>query len=184
MTSGVLGSMQVLRLPLCAALVLSLAVAAGCGDDGDDDDREADGGSQDGGGDGAADAGEASGDAAAADAGAAIAELNGCTAAMYIDKSAVDATRTITNQGVTYTPKCMIIAKGQKVKWNVSMTVHPLAPGNAASATAGTPDSPIVSTASGDSVEFTFEDEGTFPYHCTVHSSGAGVGMAGSIHVQ
>lgn len=78
----------------------------------------------------------------------------------------------------------MIIAVGQTARFEGSLTAHPLARGTPESLTAGSPGNPIATTATGSSVEFTFSSAGTFPYHCTVHSFGAGMGMAGSIHVR
>jgi len=117
--------------------------------------------------------------------GLAIPEWNGCTTVDYDDRSADDADRTIAiaQQGLTYTPKCMIVAPGQTVRWEGSLSAHPLASGNANDGAAGSPDNPIVATSTGSSVEFTFPDAGTFPYYCELHSFGDGEGMAGVVHV-
>jgi plastocyanin len=114
------------------------------------------------------------------------ATLNGCTADEYADRSAEDAERVvqIAAAGLVFTPPCMTIAAGQTVSFEGSLSAHPLAPGNADDHAAGSPDSPIVATSSGNRVEFTFDTPGTFAYFCELHSFGAGMGMAGAIHVR
>lgn len=116
----------------------------------------------------------------------AIATFNGCTAADYIDRSEAGASRVvaIAAAGLSFTPKCMIIAAGQTVRWEGSLNAHPLEPGNAENPKAGSPNSPIVEASSGTSVEFKFGAKGTFPYYCALHGFGAGRGMSGSIHVR
>ena len=115
-----------------------------------------------------------------------IPDLNGCTTATYEDFGAADATRTIgiATMGLSFTPKCMTIRVGQTVRWEGSLATHPLAPGNPDHPDAGSPNSPITETTTGSSAEFTFDSAGTFPYYCEVHSFGAGMGMAGAVHVQ
>jgi plastocyanin len=137
---------------------------------------------------GAAGASAAAGSEAGAAGSAAevIPDFNGCTAAAYEDDRAASAARIIgiaTEGGLNFTPKCMTIAVGQTVRWEGSLAAHPLAPGNIDHPEAGSPDSPIVVTSSGSSVEFTFNSAGTFPYVCQVHSFGDGLGMAGVVHV-
>jgi plastocyanin len=116
----------------------------------------------------------------------AIPELNGCSEALYEDRSADEDSRVIAiaASGLTFTPKCMIVDRGQRVRWEGSLAAHPLAPGNPDDREAGTLPSPIVPTVTGRSVEFTFEEAGTFPYYCTLHAFGDGRGMAGAIHVR
>jgi plastocyanin len=126
---------------------------------------------------------------AGTDAGPVIPTLNGCAPGDYEDLSAPGATRTILfggpAGGQVYKPKCATIAAGQVVRFQGNFNSHPLAPGNAASATAGSPNNPITSVTSGsDPKDFTFAAPGTYPYYCTDHSTGAGLGMAGSIHVK
>ena len=113
-----------------------------------------------------------------------IETFNGCASASYTDLSAVGASRVIAfggASGLKYVPPCIIIAKGQKVTWNGAFGAHPLAPGISGNAAAGSANSPIKSTTTGNTAEFTFDAVGTFPYICTVH---VGSGMAGSIHVK
>lgn len=114
-----------------------------------------------------------------------IPDFNGCMVVDYDDRSdaAADRTIAIALEGLTYTPKCMIVAVGQTVRWEGSLSAHPLAPGNPEDGAAGSPDNPIVATSSGTSVEAMFPSEGTYPYYCELHSFGAGQGMAGVVHV-
>jgi len=115
-----------------------------------------------------------------------IPDLNGCTTADYDDQSATEAPRVIqiAVSGLDFSPRCLTIAAGQTVRFEGSLSAHPLAPGNPNNAHAGSPDSPIQATSSGSSVEFTFADSGTFPYFCELHSFGNGEGMAGVVHVK
>lgn len=109
----------------------------------------------------------ASGDAAALDAAAdtdAGPVVNGCTAADYAlhDESGANGNRTITfakaAPATQYVPNCMKIAKGQSVTWNGSLKDFPL------EASGGTTPSPIKTTNKGNTVTFTFADEGTFGF--------------------
>ncbi len=111
--------------------------------------------------------------------------LNGCEPSDYEDRSADAADRSVAvgADGLVFTPRCMLIGVGQGVVFEGSLSAHPLAPGNPADPSAGSAKSPIVETSSGSSVSFTFPSAGTFPYYCTMHAFGAGMGMAGAIHV-
>ena len=135
-------------------------------------------------GDAGSDAG-ATGDAAV-DAGSdTIPTLNNCATADYADKSGANDSRQIAFGGANgfhYVPPCIIIAKGQKVTFSGSFSNHPLAPGSIGNLAAGSPNSPIVSTTSGATAEFTFPNAGTYPYICTAHA--VSQGMIGSIHVK
>lgn len=132
---------------------------------------------------GGAAAGQAGAGGEAADV---IPDFNGCVSADYEDQSADDAPRIIgiATQGLSFTPPCLIIEAGQTVRWEGSLSAHPLAAGNPDDPDAGSPNSPIRATSSGQSVEFTFPDAGTFPYYCELHSFGNGQGMAGVVHVK
>lgn len=150
-------------------------------------------GSAEGGASGEASASRAgAGGAAAGQAGATdeptntIPVFNGCSAADYENLSANDAPRiiAIATQGLSFTPPCLIIKAGQTVRWEGSLSSHPLAPGNPDDAEAGSAANPIQETSSGQSVEFAFPDAGTFPYYCELHSFGDGQGMAGVVHVE
>ena len=166
----------------CGTLLAALVCAtlSGCGDDMDDD--------PDMGGEMSMAGSESSGSGSAGSPsnGDEPAVLNGCTAAEYEDFSADDAQRVIeiAAAGLSFTPPCMTITAGQTVRFEGSLSAHPLAPGNPDDAAAGSPDNPITATSSGDSVEFAFDAPGTFAYYCELHSFGAGMGMAGAIHVR
>ena len=167
---------------LCISLALAVAACDGEGGEPESasEHEHAGVGSTMGGAGGAADAPDA---AAPAEA---IPELNGCTEGAYEDRSAEGDERVIAiaAAGLTFTPKCMVIAAGQRVRWEGSLAAHPLAAGNPDDREAGTAESPIESSATGRSVEFAFEKPGTFPYYCTLHAFGNGRGMAGVIHVR
>jgi plastocyanin len=104
---------------------------------------------------------------------------NGCI--NFDDHTAQNDARLITFPGVNLTPvysiNCMKIAKGQKVTWtadnNVTFGNHPLTSENEV----GTP---IVNTSTGTTVSFTFNQTGTFGFHCLFHPGS----MKGAIFVQ
>ena len=127
------------------------------------------------------DTGTATDTGAATDAGTAIATIHGCTAAMYVDRSAGD--RTITFDGsLTYSPKCLTITAGQTVTFSGSFAAHPLRAGVAPGETGtGATPTPIVDIASGSSMGFAFPTPGLYPYYCVAH---AGAGMVGMIQVR
>ncbi len=161
--------------PAMLALVVLALGATHCGSDDDDGANAGTGGRA---GTGGAGAGGSSGDA--------IPDFNGCTASAYEDLSASGAERTIAiaQAGLVYSPKCLTVAVGQTVTWQGSLAAHPLAPGNANDAAAGSADNPIQATSTGQTVSFTFDAAGTYPYYCTFHSGGDGTGMAGVVHVK
>jgi plastocyanin len=116
------------------------------------------------------------------DAGPAPMAVNGCTAAAFAEAAA--PTIFIGRDGLVFTPKCLTVAQGTTVRWEGSLTAHPIAPGNPDNPQAGSPGNPIQPTATGNSVEFTFTAPGTYPYYCELHSFGAGSGMAGAVFVR
>ncbi|MDB4975595.1 MAG: Poly(3-hydroxyalkanoate) depolymerase [Myxococcaceae bacterium] len=129
--------------------------------------------------------GDAGSDAGAVDT---IPTFNGCDPGKYVDLSAPTADRTIAIAPAgarVYTPACITIAAGQKVKWSgtgAALQSHPLAPGSSPTMpTTGSPGSPIVAVSMGNSVEYTFPTAGTYPYICSFHYA---AGMAGSVHVK
>ena len=159
-----------------SSLLLVLAGAACAGEDEGGDDRAV----------GREDAAVGREDAGGHEAEAEIPAFNGCSADEYEDRSAPDDERAIAiaQRGLTYTPKCMIVAAGQRVRWEGNLSAHPLAPGHPDDPLAGSAGNPIEPKASGSVAEFAFEAPGTFPYHCTLHAFGAGQGMAGVVHVR
>jgi plastocyanin len=116
----------------------------------------------------------------------ALLTLNGCSADAYEDHSDPSAERVIqiAANGLTFTPKCLLIAPGQTARFEGSLSSHPLAPGNPENPNAGSAHTPIIATSSGMSVEFTFDSAGIFPYFCELHAFGNGMGMAGAVLVR
>jgi plastocyanin len=181
-------------------LLLAAALAAGCGNSASSDPQSAGGSGSNSGGEtshpnaGAPDdaggmanamAGVDSGGAASVPAGIEPQALNGCNANGYEDHGAEDDERVIqiAAEGLKFTPPCLAIAVGQSVKFEGSLSAHPLSPGNANHPDAGSPNSPIRETTSGMSVEFTFDAPGTYPYFCELHGFGDGQGMSGAVFV-
>lgn len=111
--------------------------------------------------------------------------LNGCTEESFVDLSdELEPVVQIAKNGLKFTPPCLTISAGRTVRFEGSLTAHPLAPGNADDAAAGSPDNPIERTSTGNTVAFTFDTAGTYPYYCELHSFGAGMGMAGAVYVR
>lgn len=121
---------------------------------------------------------------------------NGCTAAMFVDRTAPAAARTVGFGGAegsgpfTYSPRCMTVAAGQTVTFTAGSTstfgVHPLSPGTAdamgTQVDGGSPNTPIPRVTDGNMrmVTVTFPTAGTYPYFCEFHAPG----MAGVIQVR
>ncbi len=109
--------------------------------------------------------------------------INACAPEDYEDATAAAESRVVdvsTLAPFEYTPACLIIKSGQSVKFEGNLITHPL---DAGAAIEGSPTSPIVSTSSGLSIEFTFPLAGSFPYYCAAHGAPDGSGMAGVVHV-
>ncbi len=109
-------------------------------------------------------------------------QINGCDAANTEDHTS-QANVTITQSGLTYTPKCIRVNVGTIVKIDADFTFHPLLGGevvNGAKVPAGSgPFVPI--TNSGTTKNFTMNTAGTFPYYCDQHALG---GMTGAVFVE
>ena len=106
---------------------------------------------------------------------------NSCTAALFSDQSGNTGNRTVTFTNFTYTPACITIAVGQTVTFSGTFTSHPLRPGVGANATAGSPNNPIVATATGATKAITFPTAGFYPYNCQTHD---GMNMNGVVQVK
>jgi hypothetical protein len=63
--------------------------------------------------------------------------------------------------GTNFSPKCMLIHVGESVAFAGDFSMHPLR-----SSTRATTASPIQSTATGTSAQFSFLAAGYFPYFC------------------
>ena len=125
----------------------------------------------------------ACGDDAAPAAGSA---LNGCTDALFVDRTATGADRTVAfgagSMPFAYAPKCITVAAGQTVTFMGDFNVHPLAPGTSPAAPdAGTAGNPIPRAGSGTMTQVTFPTAGTYPYYCVFHYGG---GMVGAVRVR
>jgi plastocyanin len=116
-------------------------------------------------------------------AGGASNLLNGCDAdgADAVDRTA-DPALTIVNVGSTsYDPRCVKVAVGTDITFNVNFAIHPLVGGEiVAGAPTPDPESDIPNTTTGDTVTFALDTAGVFPYYCNVHAPG----MAGVIFVE
>ncbi len=93
--------------------------------------------------------------------------VNGCGDADYVTgQTAIDWTFAVN-------PRCVEIHAGDSVTWNGDFTLHPLA------ASGGDTPSPIEGvTNTGTTKTFTFNDPGTFGFHCLNHAS-----MIGAVRV-
>jgi len=103
-------------------------------------------------------------------------DICGCTEAAAEDLTA--QTSVTVNfggtHGLSYSPKCILIAPGTSVSFEGEFSTHPLSP------TVGS-GNPITHTASGTTASFTFDAAGAFGYRCDVHF---GSGMCGAVYVQ
>ena len=109
--------------------------------------------------------------------------FNGCDTALFQDRTAAAAIRTVSfgGSGFVYSPKCILIAAGQSVTFSGAFASHPLRPGVGSTATAGSPNNPITATSMGTTAMFAFPTAGTYPYNCQLHD---GSGMNGVVRVQ
>jgi plastocyanin len=113
--------------------------------------------------------------------GGGSATFNGCTQGAAADHTA-DATTTISNAGLSYTPKCIRIKAGASVVFQTDFVAHPLVGGEVAGGMkVEEASSPIQKTTSGAEATFVFPTGGTFGYYCDSHALG---GMAGAIYVE
>ena len=120
-------------------------------------------------------------DAASVDASAA--DVNGCTLATAVDRTAAGAVRTVTFPSLAYTPPCLRIAVGQSVTWSGDFGSHPLRAGIVAGGTATPqPGGPIADTSSGSTATFAFPTAGIYPYYCAAH--GVSSMMTGVVYVE
>lgn len=117
-----------------------------------------------------------------ADVPVAVPLLNDCAAAVYVDRTADDAERTVVPRGTTgYTPRCLVVRAGQSVTFSMSFTTHPLNPGVPHGSSAGaTSPNPIEAQRAGSSYTVAFTGAGFYPFYCNVHGH---VGMAGVVRV-
>ncbi|CAN5568767.1 hypothetical protein BH09MYX1_BH09MYX1_24460 [soil metagenome] len=101
--------------------------------------------------------------------------VNGCT--QFTDKSAKGDLRDITfplgQAPAQYTPNCMKVKAGQTVNWAGAFTNHPL------TSSGGDSGSPITTTSTGTTKDFTFTTAGTYGFACQFH----GGSMFGAIQV-
>jgi plastocyanin len=118
-------------------------------------------------------AGCGGGGSSADDGGSAIC---GCTEATADDLTAQSSVTVAFGgtHGLTFSPKCILVAPGTAVSFEGDFTMHPLSP------TVGT-GNPITHTATGTTASFTFDAAGAFGYQCDVHF---GSGMCGAVYVQ
>jgi plastocyanin len=95
--------------------------------------------------------------------------LNGCSMANYNDKTADKTVEITWGFSTTVPSSCIKVKKGTKITWNGSLVNHPFqAKGMVGS---GTNPIPATAVSTGMSTSVTFDTEGTFGYHCTLHSS-------------
>lgn len=99
-------------------------------------------------------------------------DLNGCTAATYVDMTAMANIAIDWGFGTVPPGSCLLVKQGTTITWNGALDTHPLG------AQGGTLPSPITGASTGTSVSYTFNDPGVFGYICTIHAS-----MTGAIQV-
>lgn len=97
------------------------------------------------------------------------------------------STHMVTLQGIAFNPDALTIRACDTVTWqhNDGGVRHTVTSGNVGDADAGAifdsrGGDPDARMTQGDTFSHTFDDTGTFPYHCVVHG---GQGMTGSVTV-
>ena len=121
-----------------------------------------------------------------ADPAIATSAINGCTDAMFLDRTGGSSSRVVgfggsNGSGVfTYSPRCMTIAAGQSVTFTGDFSAHPLSPGTGPMATdAGSTGNPIPRQDSNTvpTVRVGFLSAGDSPDFCVSHSAAGRVGV-------
>lgn len=81
--------------------------------------------------------------------------------------SAAVQTNAVTIKNFAFSPATITVAKGTKVTWtNEDSVAHQIASDSSSSAAFNGP-----SMATGQQFSFTFNEAGTFSYHCAIHPS-------------
>lgn len=108
-------------------------------------------------------------------------------AAAAVAPPAEAANHNVTVQGLSFTPANLTIQAGDSVTWTNAGGVHNVRAdnlsfrcANGCDATGGNGDP----SGAAWSVTLTFATPGQIPYHCQLHGSAGGIGMAGTIVVQ
>ncbi len=78
---------------------------------------------------------------------------------------------------ITFDPQTITVPVGTTVRWTNSDPIE-----HTTTSDTGLWDSGLMGT--NDTFEFTFDQAGTYPYHCTPHGAAGGFGMAGTVVVQ
>jgi len=78
--------------------------------------------------------------------------------------------------GLAYNPGVLAVHVGDTVTWEGDFGTHPLVSGPSCGQADG-----LFENSAGARFSFTFQQAGTYPYHCNVH---CGSGMQGVIHVE
>lgn len=111
--------------------------------------------------------------------------LNGCADAMFVDRTADDASRSVSfgaALGAAYGPRCITISAGQSVTFTGAFAGHPLHRGSGPTQLdTGSAGNPIPDVSTGAEAVVTFPRAGTFPFHCGIHFGG---GMSGAVRVR
>jgi plastocyanin len=111
-----------------------------------------------------------------------VASVNGCDIDTATDLGAA-ATVTFANGNFSYAPKCIKVNAGAVVTFNGNFVNHPHQGGQVL-AGLEIPDAtgPFATlTNTGNTMAFTMDTAGTFPYYCVPH--GASQNMTGAVFV-
>jgi plastocyanin len=94
-----------------------------------------------------------------------------------LSRTAPIETLRVDLQATSFSPKEVTVTKGSTIHWvNAAAITHTITPDNAGQA--GVWAAQTVS-GSGTAFDHTFDDTGTYAYHCTIHA-----GMTGTVKVQ
>ena len=107
--------------------------------------------------------------------------LNGCTENDYVVSSdSLTVIRFGHEWGHNYSPACLRVAAGTRIRFEGQFLSHPIEPGRIVDSIPIDVEGPVQGVEAGDSAEFVATTPGKFGYFCDLHVA---EGMMGAIEV-
>lgn len=107
--------------------------------------------------------------------------LNGCSESDYVVlHESLVVIRFGAEFGHNYSPACLRVAAGTRIRFEGPMGMHPVEPGRVVDSIPLDAAGPVPSVASGNSADFVARGVGKFGYFCDIHVA---EGMMGAIDV-
>ena len=107
--------------------------------------------------------------------------LNGCLEGAFVaSRDALVVIRFGLELGHNYSPACLRVVAGTRVRFEGPMGAHPVEPGRIVDSMPVDADGPVPAMASGESAEFVAGEAGRFGYFCDLHVA---EGMMGALEV-